>query len=158
MAAEPVLYLEPEIEQDEGHDVTVRAFTADMKSCISFTVRDTNVLVIRTSSEGASPKCGVRDRLTHSAFVRLDRKGWLEPTTLLSLRDLDQHNDLKLLDHESTPLDASVVSGLLLMAHAAYHEATMLDRALKTLQSIADTGNEVAQKFLDRNKEAIGDR
>ena len=155
---EPVLYLEPEIEQDEGHDVTVRAFTPDMKSCISFTILDTRVLVTRSGLLKA--KATVAERFTHSAFVRLDREGWMDHGDFLSLLDLHKAGDLELVDnHRHSPRSEPKALGeILTMASAAYHASALLDRAVATLQRLADTGDETARDFLDKNKEALDGR
>lgn len=151
-----VLYLEPEIEQDEGSDVTVRAWTADGKSSISYIVRDTNVLVIRT--RGAThPRVEITDRLTHAAFVRLNREGWMDHEDFLSLLDLYKSSDLELVDHHrhAARSEPKALGEILAMASAAYHARALLDRAIETLQSLAAGGNEIARDFLEKNKEGL---
>ena len=158
------LYLEPEIDQDEGSDVTVRAWTTDGKACISFIVRDTNALVIRTGFE-PSPEVTVSERHTHPAFVRIDREGWVTPDALLDLLDRDKAGLLTLLDHHSGQerSEPTLLRQVLKMTYTAYNEATLLDRALDTLKVIAKSGSltgegAAAQAFLDKHKEALHGR
>lgn len=160
-----VLYLEPEIEQEAGEDVTVRAWTTDGKACISYVVRDTNALMVRTGFE-PDLKVAVTQRFTHAAFVRVDREGWMTPDALLDLLALDKAGDLTLLDDHlgGVRSEPTLLTQTLKMAYAAYSEATLLDRALVALKAIASGGGEgaeqsasgaTAQAFLDKHKEAL---
>ncbi|USN15269.1 hypothetical protein KIKIMORA_01230 [Brevundimonas phage vB_BpoS-Kikimora] len=55
------LYLEPELEQDEG-DVTLRAFTPDGQSCITYTIHDRYTLTHRRGE--------AIERLSHQSFIQ----------------------------------------------------------------------------------------
>lgn len=56
-----MLWQEPEVEEDDDGSVTVRAFSADNRSAISFAVFPTHVFIVQTSLDtGIS---GRRERL-----------------------------------------------------------------------------------------------
>ncbi|UTC28807.1 hypothetical protein MARCHEWKA_02950 [Brevundimonas phage vB_BpoS-Marchewka] len=163
-----VLYLEPEIEQDEGSDVTVRAFAADGSTSLGFVIRDTNALTIRTNHVGGT-NVSITARDTHAAFVRTDREGWMTPDALLDLIQHDKAGLLTLLDQHLgwERSESTLLTQTLQMAYRAYHEATLLDRALSVLTAIAQGGGEGAQQsaagasaqaFLDQHKEALHGR